>query len=203
MNPVLSVAFASLLGFCTGGCNSNEVPKAGETAHMAPSAPATVAASAMPAASLPKADATPPPRVRSVIKLDKPPTSEQARIARTTLASVFRQAAEDSGDANFPYSVAMADLNDDSRPDMIVHIDDYRVCGQWGCQGYAILATPTGFSREAIQLGVCFQMEIVVLPTSTKGMRDLRYELGGDADREAVTSRWDGRRYEGGCRDLE
>lgn len=205
MNPILGVALASLLGFSIGGCDSNEDAKAGETARVASSAPAIVAASAAPATtavSLTKADAAPERRTRTVVKLDRPPTGEQARIARIALARVFRQAAEDTGDANIDYSVAMADLNDDSRPDLIVHINDYRICGQWGCQGYAILATPTGFNREAIQLGVCFQMQIVILPTSTKGMRDLRYDGGGDADRGAVTSRWDGRMYEGGCRDL-
>lgn len=116
---------------------------------------------------------------------------------------LFRQAAEDTGDADIDYAVAMVDLNDDSRADMIVHIQDYRLCGQWGCQGYAILATPTGFSREAIQLGVCFQIGFAVLPTATKGMRDMKYDLGGDADRPSVTSRWNGRTYEGGCLDLE
>lgn len=132
MNPILGVALASLLGFSTGGCDSNEDAKAGETARMTSSASVSVAATAKPtgAVSLNKANATPERRTRTVVKLDQPPTDEQARVARTALVRVFRQAAEDTGDADIDYAVAMVDLNDDSRADMIVHIQDYRLCGQ-------------------------------------------------------------------------
>ncbi|MDO9364575.1 MAG: hypothetical protein Q7T60_16730, partial [Sphingopyxis sp.] len=104
------------------------------------------------------------------VELEAKPSAEQARIAKTTLAPLFAEMSESLGHSYIDYAVAMVDLNDDGRDDMVVHVKDGMYCGQWGCPGRAILATSTGFSREAIQLGVCFNATMTVLPTLTKGM---------------------------------
>lgn len=125
----------------------------------------------------------------------KDPTAAQDRIARTALSAMFREYAEYANGHGVSYSVGMVDLNDDGRDDMIVHVRDQQTCGMWGCQGYGVLATPSGFANRGVQLGVCFNYALSVLPTKTGGMRDLSFD---DHKQKTV---WTGRYYDGGCVD--
>lgn len=193
VKSALGMALVGLLGVAVTACGSGEGAKQegdATSTTVDPESATTATATLVPAVS-----AAPAPSYPLNIRIDKEPTAAQDRIARGALAGMFQEFNELTESNRVTYSVAMLDLNDDGRDDMIVHIQDQQFCGQWGCQGYGILATPTGFASSGVQLGTCFNYAITALPTKTDGMRDLRFD---DFQEKTV---WDGKKYDGGCAD--
>lgn len=108
-------------------------------------------------------------------------------------AAIRHAAAADIKDFNHPeqggYSVALADLNDDGRADLLVHYDDMAFCGSSGCSGVIVMATAHGYASKAIDLPN-FYGEIDVLPGKHHGMHDLQYEGN------SPVWKWNGKEYE-------
>jgi hypothetical protein len=106
-------------------------------------------------------------------------------------AAIRRAAAGDIKEFNHPeqggYRVALADLNDDGRPDLLVQYDDMAFCGSAGCSGAIVMATPHGYANRKIDLPN-FGGDISVLAGKHHGMHDLRF---GDSP----VWRWNGRAY--------
>lgn len=193
------VILTGVLGAAVVSCGSGEGAMAvqADGAEARPTPLSTVAVAA-PVATVAAAIEPEPLRKRHyplTVRVEREPTAIQDRVARTALAPMFQKFAELLETRQVNYAVAMIDLNDDGRDDLIAHIQDGQFCGQWGCQAYGVLATPTGFAGAGFQLGVCFNATITVRSTTTKGMRDLEFDQSGD------TTSWNGLNYEGGCLD--
>lgn len=108
-------------------------------------------------------------------------------------AAIRRAAASDLQDPLHPdqplYSVALADLDDDGRPDLLIQYTYASgFCGSTGCSGVIVMATSNGYSSKTIGLPN-FAGEIDVLPTRHQGMHDLRY---GDSP----VWKWNGKDYD-------
>ncbi len=91
--------------------------------------------------------------------------------------------------------MAVADLNDDGRPDLLVQFSNISFCGRSGCSGVIVMATPNGYVRKPIGLPN-FGGEIDVLPTKHHGMHDLRFN--GDSP----VWQWNGKEYDVAKADL-
>lgn len=180
-----------LLCIGAAGCGS-EGQAAGETVAEATAtagALLTEMAEAKPVPATPASTA--PAEARPVtIKMEKAPDAAQSRIFRAPLAGLFADVRETVEGDPLGIAVAMADINGDDRDDMIVHVQDYRYCGQMGCSANVIFATPTGFANEALDLGVGFNATITMLPKIHNGLRDLEFDGSG------VKFRWSGKEYE-------
>ena len=108
-------------------------------------------------------------------------------------AAIRRATASDLKEALHPdqplYSVALADLNDDKRPDLLIQYTYASgFCGSTGCSGVIVMATSNGYSSKTIGLPN-FGGEIDVLPTLHQGMHDVRY---GDSP----VWKWNGKEYD-------
>jgi hypothetical protein len=108
-------------------------------------------------------------------------------------AAIRHAAAADIKDFNHPeqggYSVALADLNDDGRADLLVHYDDMAFCGSSGCSGVIVMAIAHGYASKAIDLPN-FYGRIDVLADKHHGMHDLQY------DGNSPIWRWNGKEYD-------
>ncbi|WP_127902301.1 hypothetical protein [Solirhodobacter olei] len=150
---------------------------AAKQAHSAVSKPATPP----PAPS----DAVVPGR-RDVLPADKP-TSEQDAAVHRALEGDFADAQKVEHHA-LGYTVGEADLNDDGRPDLLIHLADSLWCGSSGCSGDVLMATASGYSTKAIDLPN-FDSTIHILPATHGGMHDLRF------DGAHYVFSWNGRSY--------
>lgn len=120
---------------------------------------------------------------------DASPTAAQTAAARRALPNDFRE-AERISHHPLTFTVGLADLNGDGRPDLIIHYTDRGWCGSSGCLSYALLAGPGGYSTQAITL-VYFGQTMTVLDSIHHGMHDLRF------DDSTYVFRWTGTAYQG------
>jgi hypothetical protein len=106
--------------------------------------------------------------------------------------AIRRAAADDIKEFNHRgeqgYLVALADLNDDGRADLLVQYDDAAFCGSAGCSGVIVMATADGYARTAIGLPN-FLGEIDVLSPMHHGMHDMKF---GDSP----VWQWNGKTYD-------
>jgi hypothetical protein len=120
------------------------------------------------------------------------------RLAPAQDAAVRRVIADDIKDFVHPerggYSVALADLDDDGRQDLLVQFDDIAFCGSSGCSGVVVMATPGGYAGTGIDLPNFGTL--AVLPASHHGMHDLQFN--GDSP----IWRWDGSKYDIAAADM-
>jgi hypothetical protein len=107
-------------------------------------------------------------------------------------AAIRRVAAADIREFVHPdqtgYAVALADLDDDGRPDLLVQYADSAFCGSTGCSGLIVMATPGGYAGTSI--GLPNFTTLAVLPPKHHGMHDLQFN--GDSP----IWRWNGRQYD-------
>ena len=194
---ILAGVLGAPLASCGSGDSATTVQADNAEARRAPVSTVAVATPVATVAVATAIEPGPSPKRHYplTVRVEREPTAVQDRVARSALAPMFQEFAELMDTRQVNYAVAMIDLNDDGRDDLIAHIQDGQFCGQWGCQAYGVLATPTGFASAGFQLGVCFNATITVRPTTTKGMRDLEFDQSGD------NTSWNGRNYEGGCLD--
>lgn len=115
------------------------------------------------------------------VKPDASATAEQAAIVAKALPDSQQGAA---------YSIGIADLNGDGKPDLIVQFTGDDWCSQTGkgCQGTAILSTPRGYADHDTPLAM-FGSIVNVLPSMHHGLHDLRF------DDAKYVFKFDGRRY--------
>ena len=115
----------------------------------------------------------------------KPSAAQTAAIRRAT--------ADDLKDPVHPgqplYAVAVADLNDDGRPDLLIQYTYASgFCGSTGCSGIILMATPSGYASKGIDLPNC--TTVAVLPAMHHGMHDLQY------DGDSPIWKWNGKKYD-------
>lgn len=140
------------------------------------------AARAMPAS--PQAGATPAAATAKVAG-DIEPTPAQAAAIRHAAAGDLADCERDC------YTMSLADLNDDGRPDLLVYYTSATqsgYCGTAGCGGSIVMATPRGYAGKAIELPGFHEMD--VLPGTHHGMHDLQF------DRDSPVWRWNGSKYD-------
>ena len=122
------------------------------------------------------------------LDFDKAP----AALAPAQSAAIRRVAADDIKEFMHPerggYVVALADLDDDGRQDLVVHYDDGAFCGSTGCSGLVVMATGQGYARSGI--GLPNFGTLAVLPATHGGMHDLQF------DGDSPVWRWNGRQYD-------
>jgi hypothetical protein len=120
---------------------------------------------------------------------DAPPTAAQTAAARRALPNDFSE-TEQSEHRRLKFTVGLADLNGDGRPDLIIHYTDEDFCGSSGCSAYALLArTGGGYSAQPVTLAY-FGRTMTVLDSIHHGMHDLRY------DGATHVFRWTGTAYQ-------
>lgn len=125
--------------------------------------------------------------VEVTVQIGEAPTEREDAIVRSLFASDFAD-ARNTMHQELEYSVGHADLNGDGRTDLLVQYVNAGWCGTAGCTTFALLATPTGFGPNAIDLA-SNHGTLHVLPGMHRGMHDLRYD---DAH---YIFRWNGREY--------
>lgn len=131
-------------------------------------------------------------RAATTVTPDARPTAAETAAARRALPGDFRD-AERMSHHPLTFTVGLADLNSDGRPDLIIHYTDQGWCGSHGCLAYALLAGPGGYSRHAIML-VYFGRTMTVLNAVHHGMHDLRF------DGSSYVFRWTGTAYRGAAK---
>lgn len=82
------------------------------------------------------------------------------------------------------YTVALADLDGDKKPEALIYAmatskggGQADLCGSGGCDLYVLAMTPTGY-REITDISVA-RPPVRVLPTTTHGWRDLGVMVAG------------------------
>ena len=91
------------------------------------------------------------------------------------------------------YKNATADLNQDGRPEIFVYATDN--CGSGGCDLYVL--SPKAGTYRIVMLSSITQLPIRMLPTSTRGWRDIGVTVqgGGILVPYMARMRFNGRRY--------
>lgn len=89
-----------------------------------------------------------------------------------------------------PYTMTVADLNDDGRLDLFVTFNSFEYCGKDGCSGAIVMATTNGYSHHAILMPRFFGA-IHILPGTHGGMHELRFNDG-----PGPAWQWNGKEYD-------
>jgi hypothetical protein len=95
------------------------------------------------------------------------------------------------------YKRADADLDGDGRSEAFLYLTDGDYCGSGGCT--LVVLAPKGSSYRVVLRSTVTQLPIRVLPTSTRGWRDIGVTVaGGGITRPYVARlRFNGNRYPG------
>jgi len=88
---------------------------------------------------------------------------------------------------------ASFDLNDDGRPEVIVHVVGPTACGTGGCP--TLVFSPRGAGYRLVSAISLSRPPIRVAPASTRGWRNLVVRSGGGANARDVELAFDGKRY--------
>lgn len=93
------------------------------------------------------------------------------------------------------YKRADIDLNRDGRPEALVYVTDRDYCGSGGCTFYVL--TKQGRSYRTVMRSTVTQLPIRLLPTSSRGWRDIGVTVsgGGVARPYLARMRFNGTRY--------
>jgi hypothetical protein len=93
------------------------------------------------------------------------------------------------------YKRADADLNGDGRLEAFVYVTDQGSCGSGGCN--LVVLSPQGNSYRVVLRSTATQLPIRLLPTSTRGWRDVGVTVAGGGIYRAYMARlrFDGHRY--------
>lgn len=93
------------------------------------------------------------------------------------------------------YKRADADLNGDGRPEIFIYVTDQGYCGSGGC-ALIVLSRQGKRFRQVLRTSIN-QLPISLLPTSTRGWRDVGVTVFGGGIRQPYTARlrFNGRRY--------
>jgi len=93
------------------------------------------------------------------------------------------------------YKRAEADLNSDGRLETFVYVTDRNYCGSGGCK--LVILSPQGRSFRVVMRTTVTKLPIRLLPTSTRGWRDVGVTVqGGGIIRPYVARlRFNGRGY--------
>lgn len=75
------------------------------------------------------------------------------------------------------YKRADADLNGDGRKEIFVYVTDPGYCGSGGCT--LLILSPQGTGYRVVLRSTVTQLPISLLPTSTRGWRDLGVTVSG------------------------
>lgn len=117
----------------------------------------------------------------------KPTPAQAAAIKRAAGDDITQPLPEHVGEPL--YAMALADLNDDGRADLIVQYSYASGnCGSLGCSGIIVMATAQGYAHK--QIGLPNFTEIAVLPSTHLGMHDLQF------DGNSPIWQWNGSQYE-------
>ena len=93
------------------------------------------------------------------------------------------------------YRRADADLNGDGRREVFIYDTDPRLCGSGGCT--LVVLSPHGQSYRTVMRTTVTQLPIKLLPTSTRGWRDIGVTVSGGGITKAYLARmrFNGQRY--------
>lgn len=136
-------------------------------------------------------------RLAVLAALALPATAQAQRRAAPDfhrfLQARFAEDRTRAGDAR--YVSALADLNADRRPEVVVFLAG-PYCGSGGCQMYVF--TPSGRSWRQVAGTTVTRAPIRVLNSRTRGWRDLSVTIGGGGlPRGEALLAFNGRRYPG------
>jgi hypothetical protein len=111
-------------------------------------------------------------------------------IKRDAVASFVQQTLGTSS-----YKRADADINGDGHLEALLYVTDQDYCGSGGCT--LMVLSPKGSSYRVVLRSTVTQLPIRVLPTSTRGWRDIGVTVaGGGITRPYVARlRFNGNRY--------
>jgi putative lipoprotein len=110
------------------------------------------------------------------------------------LQGLFAEDRAAAGDAR--YVAALADLNGDRRPEVVVYLSGSYYCGSGGCHMYVF--TPSGRSWRQVARTTVTRTPIRLLNSRSRGWRDLSVAVaGGGLSRREVLLAFNGRRYPG------
>lgn len=95
------------------------------------------------------------------------------------------------------YQRAEADLNGDGRPEVFAYATDENFCGSGGCLLYVLSPQAAGY--RVVMRATVSRLPINLLPTSTRGWRDIGVTVaGGGIGRSYMARmRYNGGRYPG------
>lgn len=118
-----------------------------------------------------------------------------ADAQRRSLRAFLHHQLESEQDPSLRYDAAFVDLDGDGRDEAVVYLTGNSVCGSGGCDLH--IYTPKGRSwREVSALSIS-RPPIEVLPTRTRGWRDIAVFVagGGIIPGYEARLRFDGRSY--------
>lgn len=126
----------------------------------------------------------------AVAALSLTPAAPQSGALPGGIVSELRQRYH--GDAR--YQDASIDLNDDGRPELVVHVVGTTSCGSGGCQ--TLIFTPSGSGHRLVSSISVTRPPIKASTTRTAGWRNLIVHIsGGGAKPRDVELLFDGKGY--------
>ena len=128
-------------------------------------------------------------RAATIVTPNGTPTAAQTAAVHRALPGDFKD-AELMSHHPLQFTVGLADLNGDGKPDLIIQEISSGFCGMQNCPAYALLAVPGGYSTHAITLALFPPgATVTVLDSMHHGMHDLRF------DNSKYVFRWTGAAY--------